>query len=69
MRKAVDHWFCHCRTASLSARNKCSLQSQNGLVVTRSQNACSLSTRASGELPAISAPLMAPIEMPAIQSG
>ena len=35
----------------------------------RSQNARSLSTRASGALPAISAPLMAPIEMPAIQSG
>jgi hypothetical protein len=29
----------------------------------------SLSTRASGALPAISAPLMAPIEMPAIQLG
>ena len=41
----------------------------HGLAVTRSQNARSLSTRASGALPAISAPLMAPIEMPAIQSG
>ena len=36
---------------------------------TRSQNRCSLSIRASGGLPAISAALIAPIEMPAIQSG
>jgi hypothetical protein len=39
------------------------------LAVTRSQNARSLSTRASGPLPAINAALMAPIETPAIQSG
>jgi len=34
-----------------------------------SQNACSCSTRRSGGLPAISAALMAPIDMPAIQFG
>src|SRR3979411_3139593 len=62
-------WFCHCRTASLLATNKRLLQSQDGLAVTRSQKVRSLSTRASGALPAISAPLMARIEMPAIQSG
>ena len=34
-----------------------------------SQNFLSCSTRRSGALPAISAPLIAPIEMPATQSG
>lgn len=38
-------------------------------VVTYSQNARSLSTRASGALPAIKAALIAPIEIPATQSG
>ncbi len=37
--------------------------------VTSSQNARRRSTRRSGGLPAISAPLMAPMETPAIQSG
>ena len=38
-------------------------------VLTVSQNSRSRSTRFSGGLPAISAALMAPIEMPATQSG
>jgi len=38
-------------------------------VVTLSQKARSWPTRRSGGLPAISAALMAPIEMPATQSG
>src|SRR5258708_27826116 len=62
-------WFCHCRTASLFAGNKRALQSQQGLAVTRSQNVRNLTMLASGAFPAISAALMAPIELPAIQSG
>src|SRR4051812_42791110 len=63
------NWFSHCRVVSLAGRNKRSIQSEHGLAVTRSQNVRSLSTRALGALPAISAPLIAPIDMPAIQSG
>ena len=43
--------------------------SRSGEALTVSQNARSLSTRFSGGLPAMSAELMAPIEMPATQSG
>jgi hypothetical protein len=39
-----------------------------GVVIVR-QNSRSLSTRISGELPAIKAALIAPIEIPATQSG
>src|SRR5262249_43270087 len=43
--------------------------SNKSWVVTCSQKACSFSSRASGALPAIKAALIAPIEIPAIQSG
>ena len=62
--EAADHRLTHGRAGS----------SQGGLqggenVETRSQNSCSRATRRSGGLPAISAPLMAPIDTPATQSG
>jgi hypothetical protein len=41
----------------------------NGGALTVSQKSRSFSTRRSGRLPAIRAELMAPIEMPATQSG
>src|SRR6476659_6357921 len=69
--KPAFNWLSHCRAASLLGKSvfDWSLQHHHGLVVTPSQNTRSLSTRTSGALPAISAPLMAPIEMPATQSG
>jgi hypothetical protein len=46
-----------------------STDSPNGGALTVSQNVRSLSTRFFGGLPAMSAELMAPIEIPATQSG
>ncbi len=49
-----------------------SLPAQTGLgssTETRVQNSCSFAQRCSGALPAMSAALIAPIEMPATQSG
>jgi hypothetical protein len=42
---------------------------QNSLYDMRPQNSFNLGSRSSGSLPAISAALMAPIEVPMIQSG
>jgi hypothetical protein len=47
----------------------CKVGTPKGGVVIVSQNSRSFSTRYSGGLSAISAELMAPIEMPATQSG
>jgi hypothetical protein len=54
---------------SLRAKSTNGLFDQGALEVTCVQNSRNRSTREWGVLPAIMTPLMAPIEMPAIQSG
>ena len=63
------HWFTIMRIMSLGNSMPLKLGMPSGGWVTVSQKARSFSTRCSGGLPAIRAALMAPIEMPATQSG
>ena len=49
--------------------NSADQQPPGGAFSTRCQNSCSRGRRSCGSLPAMSAPLMAPIEVPITQSG